>query len=300
MRNARCALIALRRPLARVCATGCSQVRTSSAWRRGFPLTRPIARRARHASCSICAPASSIRRCCSPACGSSLFEILADGPLRPRNCRARLALPSTRRVRLLRAAVSLRAACSAAAAGRYGLGDSARRCSAIPASPRWSSITRCSMPTCAIPSRCCAARSDSRRSARYWPYAGETARPRQASRRSETRRALHRADGGLAAADRRRDAATPIRSAGHRCLLDVGGGEGGSFVAAAAAHARNCAACCSTCRRSPSRRANALRAAGLAARAVAHRRQLPDRPAAEGADIVSLVRVLHDHDDARC
>jgi demethylspheroidene O-methyltransferase len=87
----------------------------------------------------------------------------------------------------------------------------------------------------------------------------------------------------------------PLRR--HRCVLDVGGGEGGFLIAAA--------------QRSPrlrlmlfdlpavaARARERFAAAGLAARASALggdflREELP-----RGADLVSLVRVLHDHDDA--
>ena len=84
----------------------------------------------------------------------------------------------------------------------------------------------------------------------------------------------------------------------HRCLLDVGGGEGAFLVAAA--------------RRAPSLRlmlfdlpAVAVRAAqrfeseGLAKRAEARGGDFAVDPLPAGADIATLVRVIHDHDDAR-
>jgi demethylspheroidene O-methyltransferase len=83
----------------------------------------------------------------------------------------------------------------------------------------------------------------------------------------------------------------------HRCLLDVGGGEGG-FLAAAG-------------RRHPSLRlllfdlpavaANAdrrLRALGLGARATCIGGDFLRDPLPRGADVISLVRVVHDQDDA--
>ncbi len=63
------------------------------------------------------------------------------------------------------------------------------------------------------------------RLARYWPYAdGRRAGSRSAPSGS---RDYSRADGGLAAAGGGRGARR-LRSARHRCLLDVGGGEGRS------------------------------------------------------------------------
>jgi demethylspheroidene O-methyltransferase len=83
----------------------------------------------------------------------------------------------------------------------------------------------------------------------------------------------------------------------HRCLLDVGGGEG-AFIAAAAERHRKL-------------RFKLFDLPAVAQRAQSHfaRENLADRAEAfggsflsdslpRGADIVSLVRVLHDHDDA--
>ena len=127
--------------------------------------------------------------------------------------------------------------------------------------------------------------------ARYWPYAAaaDGVTERQVSPYSALMAASQAMVQGeiLAAYDVRR----------HRCLLDVGGGDGGFLVAAAmrsealrlvlfdlppvAALARQ-----------------RLEQAGLSARAQAvggdfHHDRLP-----EGADLITLVRVLHDHDDA--
>ena len=60
----------------------------------------------------------------------------------------------------------------------------------------------------------------------------------------------------------------------------------------------NCAACCSICRRSPTRPASGFAAEGLSSRAVAIGGSFLTDRLPEGADIVSLVRVIHDHDDA--
>ena len=60
---------------------------------------------------------------------------------------------------------------------------------------------------------------------------------------------------------------------------------------------RSCAACCSICRRSPTRPASGFRTEGLSSRAVAIGGSFLTDQLPEGADIVSLVRVIHDHDD---
>jgi demethylspheroidene O-methyltransferase len=84
----------------------------------------------------------------------------------------------------------------------------------------------------------------------------------------------------------------------HRCLLDVGGGEG-VFACVAAARAPHLAVQVFDLPAVAERARQRFAAAGLAGRAQAFggdflRDELP-----RGADVVSLVRVAHDHDDAR-
>ena len=118
------------------------------------PADRAAGARAR---CSICAPASCTRRSCSPACASSCSSCWRSGP---RPARALAAVVCRRRGgAAARGRGSLRAR-SARRPGPLRLGDRARRWSAIPRSAPWWSITVCSTPICAIPSRCCAASGD--------------------------------------------------------------------------------------------------------------------------------------------
>jgi len=83
----------------------------------------------------------------------------------------------------------------------------------------------------------------------------------------------------------------------HRVLLDVGGGEG-RFVAAAAHHAP--ALQCHLFDLPPVAELARQRLAGLGvgARVQVHGGSFFDDPLPQGADIVTLVRVLFDHDDA--
>ena len=103
------------------------------------------------------APASSIRKSCSPACASSCSRLLAEGPLSAADIAARLAVPLDSTERLLEAAVSLQLVRSATGgplrpgAPGCGAGGQSRR------SAPWWSITACSTRICAIPWRCCAA-----------------------------------------------------------------------------------------------------------------------------------------------
>jgi demethylspheroidene O-methyltransferase len=83
----------------------------------------------------------------------------------------------------------------------------------------------------------------------------------------------------------------------HRCLLDVGGGEGAFLIAAAASAPKlrlmlyDLPAVAGLAR-------ERLAAAGLADRATVSCGDFFTQPLPRGADIVTLVRVLHDHDDA--
>jgi demethylspheroidene O-methyltransferase len=84
----------------------------------------------------------------------------------------------------------------------------------------------------------------------------------------------------------------------HRCLLDVGGGDG-SFLRAAGAAAPALRLVLFDLPAVAPRARERFAAAGLADRAEVVTGDFFADPLPAGADIVSLVRVLHDHDDAR-
>jgi demethylspheroidene O-methyltransferase len=128
---------------------------------------------------------------------------------------------------------------------------------------------------------------------RYWAYADADRRHDPDSGDVAPYSALMTASQALISDDVL--SAYPMRS--HRCLLDVGGGEGAFLAAAAARH--------------PSLRVKLFDLPAVAARAQAgfEARGFGDRaeafggsflsdPLPRGADVISLVRVLHDHDDA--
>lgn len=89
--------------------------------------------------------------------------------------------------------------------------------------------------------------------------------------------------------------AWPLSS--HRCLLDVGGGDG-AFLVSAAARAPNLHMMLYDLPAVAERARARLSAAGIAHRATVIGGDFHKTPLPRGADIVSLVRVLHDHDDA--
>lgn len=80
-----------------------------------------------------------------------------------------------------------------------------------------------------------------------------------------------------------------------QCLLDVGGGEGAFLEAVAARHAHLSLMLFDV--PPVAARAQARLQARLGARVSIHGGCFPDDPLPTGADAVSLVRILHDHDD---
>jgi demethylspheroidene O-methyltransferase len=83
----------------------------------------------------------------------------------------------------------------------------------------------------------------------------------------------------------------------HRCLLDVGGGEG-TFLTAAAARCPDLRLMLFDLPAVAARAGERFSAAGLGDRATAIGGSFLTDPLPTGADVISLVRVVHDHDDA--
>lgn len=88
--------------------------------------------------------------------------------------------------------------------------------------------------------------------------------------------------------------AYPLR--GHHCLLDVGGGDG-AFAVAAAARAQNLQILVFDLPAVAARARERFVLSALAHRAHAIGGDFLDCPLPEGADVISLIRVLHDHGD---
>jgi demethylspheroidene O-methyltransferase len=127
---------------------------------------------------------------------------------------------------------------------------------------------------------------------RYWPYAAghEGAASDAAGTRAYTR--LMAASQGLVA-DEILDAYPVGR---HRCVLDVGGGDG-TFLRAVARRAPDAALMLADLPAVAGQAREAFAAAGFAARVTLHGVDFRRDPLPSGADLLTLVRVLHDHDD---
>jgi demethylspheroidene O-methyltransferase len=130
----------------------------------------------------------------------------------------------------------------------------------------------------------------------YWPYA---AYPASSDNRALPERAVAEYSALMTASQPMVIdevlAAYPVQR--HRCLLDVGGGEG-RFVAAAAAQAPELRCLLFDLPPVAALARQRLGALGLAQRVQVHEGSFFDDPLPTGADLVTLVRVLFDHDDA--
>jgi demethylspheroidene O-methyltransferase len=261
-------------------------------WASSFPLTRPIARKQARALFDVCAGFvySQILFACVRL---RLFEILSEGPKTCDELSTRLALSPAAAERLLEAAVSLGLA-ARRGKSRYGLGMSGAAILGNPGVAEMVEHHALLYADLADPVALLRGELSETKLSRFWAYPRAPSAAALEPGEVGPYSALMAASQTFVAHDIL--AAWPFRR--HRHLLDVGGGEGAflATVAAAAPHLRL------TLFDLPSVaiKANGMFAAeGLGARAEAvggdfFRDALP-----QGADVVSLNRILHDHDDAR-
>ncbi len=255
-----------------------------------FPLTRPLARRNASGLFALCTGFvhSQVLLACVRL---SLFDHVRSGPRSVEDLSALTGLPVDGTDRLARAAASLKLL-TREDDGRYGLGDLG---AALLGNPSVFAMVRHHgdfYQDLADPVALLRGRSRETRLARFWGYAG-----------AEDPVAETRADAG-AYSDLMADtqafiagevlAAYPVGQ--HRRLVDLGGGSGTFALAAAKAAPDLDVTVCDL----PAVAALAgarLQAAGLDGRARAVGSNFFDDPLPDGADLMTLVRILHDHDD---
>ncbi len=259
-------------------------------WAADFPLTRPIARR--RAAALFDLVAGFVYSQTLAACVRlDLFARLAAGPQTSTELSGRLGLPLDATRRLLGAARALGLA-QGAGADRHALGPQG---AALLGNPGLLDMIDHHQRLYAdlADGAGLLRRRGGGRLADYWPYAASDAAPEVTPEAVRGYSALMAATQPAVAADVLD--AYPVRR--HRRLLDVGGGEGG-FLAAAGARARGLELMLFDL---PS--VTALAPARLARAAVLDRTRIVSgdfltEPLPRGADLISLVRILHDHDDA--
>ena len=256
-------------------------------WAVANPFTRPIARRRARALFDLCAGFvySQVLLACVRL---GVFEHLRDGPLPAATLAARLSLTPDATTRLLAAAASLGLA-ARRGPDRYGLGPLG---AALLGNPGITAMVEHHALVYADLGDPVALLRGERTTglSAYWPYATGEAAPGAAEIAPYT--ALMSASQPLVAAEVL-DAYDLRR---HRCLLDVGGGDG-TFLTTAAARAPNLRLMLFDLPAVAERAAARFAAAGLSARATATGGSFLTDPLPTGADVISLIRVVHDHDD---
>ncbi len=261
-------------------------------WAAVFPLTRPIAQR--RASGLFDLVAGFVYSQVLLACVRlRLFDVLAEGPQTLTALAPRLGLPDDAALRLLAAAVSLKLV-DRRSRGRYGLGPLGAPL--VGEAAIASMVEHHSTLYADLRDPVALLRGEGASSAlsQYWPYAAADAPDALASDRTSPYSALMSASQPLVS-DEVLDAYSLKK---HRCLLDVGGGEG-TFLSAVAKRAPHLQLMLFDLPAVAERARERFAEQGLSARATAYGGSFFSDALPTGADVISLVRVIFDHDDAR-
>jgi demethylspheroidene O-methyltransferase len=260
-------------------------------WALANPLTRPVLRRQARAALDLCAGFvySQVLFTCVRL---RLLEILFDEPLTAVGLSERLSLSPEATCRLLDAAVSLGLA---ERRGRfhYGLG---RLGAALVGSRAALAVIEHQPLLYADLQDPVALLQGSPRSdgiARYWPYSAAAHPTALTAEEVAPYSALMAASQPLIAGEVLDT--YPIHR--HRCLLDVGGGEG-VFLAAAAARAPDLRLMLLDLPAVADRARARIANAGLLERTSIYHGDFLKDALPNGADVISLIRIVHDHDDA--
>ncbi len=259
-------------------------------WAATFPLTRPIARRRAAALFDLCGGFiySQILLACVRL---QLFEKLADAPQTVAQLAPRLALSEAQTYRLLEAAVALKLV-QKRSAGSYGLGPHGAALLGNGGVAEMVAHHALLYEDLADPVALLRGEVGETRLQRFWAYAGNPAPEEVAPPGVTGYSDLMSASQAMIA----KEVLNAYPLARHRCLMDVGGGQGTFLLAAA--------------RRWPqlhlrlfdlpavaARAESAFAMAGLGARAAATGGDFHGDPLPGGADVISLLRIVHDHDD---
>jgi demethylspheroidene O-methyltransferase len=258
-------------------------------WAAAFPLTRPIARRRSRDLFDLCAGFvySQVLLACVRL---KLFDIVADGPRTSAELARRLALPAESTERLLRAALSLRLL-EQRGDDRFGLGPLG---AALVDNPAVASMfEHHTMLYADMRDPVALLRGGMRTElSQYWPYSATDKPAALGNEQTAAYTALMAASQPMVAEEVL--AVYPLSR--HHRLLDVGGGDG-TFLTHAAASAPNLQVVLYDLPAVAKAATERFRAAGLEPRARAVGGDFFADPLPIGADVVSLVRVVHDHDD---
>jgi demethylspheroidene O-methyltransferase len=259
-------------------------------WAAEFPLTRRIAKRRAQGLFDLVA-GFVYSQTLSTCVQLRLFEILRHGPQTSASLAETLGLPVDSLERLLGAAEAL-ALIDRAGTRRYALGAHGAALLGNPGLVEMIDHHRHFYADLADGVGLLRQGGGQGELAAYWPYA-TSAEPRGETREKVCAySALMAASQPAVAADILR--AYPVRR--HRRLLDIGGGEG-AFLAAAGAAAPKLELMLFDLPSVTERARERLAREGLMDRTQIVCGDFLSEPVPTGADLITLVRVLHDHDD---
>jgi demethylspheroidene O-methyltransferase len=259
-------------------------------WAARLPLVRHIAARRANALFDLCAGfvySQTLFACVR----MDVFERLAAGPREVADLAQGLGIDVAPMTRLLDAAVALDLL-ERRGPGRYGLGELGAALRGNPGVRAMIEHHELLYADLADPVAMLRERSPRTRLAQHWPYATTQDPQHLPAERVRQYTELMSASQPLVS----QDVLAAYDFARHRCLLDVGGGDG-TFLAAVAG-------------RCPQLELQLFDLPGVATLATAKTAQLGlgkrircyggsfrTDPLPRGADVVSLIRILHDHDD---
>lgn len=260
-------------------------------WAARFPLTRMIARRRARALFDLCGGFvySQVLLACVRL---HVFERLRTGPLTVSALAPHLGLGEDAALRLLEAAVSLRLL-SRRRHGHYALGALGAALAGNPMVAQMIEHHALLYADLQDPVALLRGQAGDTRLARYWAYAGAPHPGELGADAVASYTALMSATQALIAGE----VLDAVSLRGYRCLLDVGGGDG-TFLTAAAGAAPSLRLMLFDLPPVAARARAKLAAAGLLQRSMIVSGDFLADPLPDGADLISLVRVVHDHDDA--
>lgn len=254
-----------------------------------FPLTRHIARRHERAAFDLCA-GFVYSQTLLAAVRLGVLDRVRDGPLPAADLVARIPLPAARAALLVDAMLAL-GLLSRRSNARVGLGMLG---GAIIANPSIAALVEHNAllyEDIADPVALLADEKVNCRIARFWPYSRESAAAVDAPAAASYSDLMARSQAMIA-----EEIIDAYPFAAHRRVLDVGGGEGAFLMAMA----RRCPALSLQLFDLPAvaERATArIQAEGLTRRIAVVGGSFLSDPLPGDQDVITLVRVVHDHDD---
>ena len=258
-------------------------------WSRANPLTRPIARRRARAGLDLTAGFvySQVLFACVQL---ELFEHLLAAPLTAEALAERVGLTPPAMRRLLDAAASLdlveRRSEARWGLGQLGAGFAGNRAALSLVAHQPLFYADLADPVALLKGVRRASMAD------YWPYSDSDGPTSLSAEQVAPYSALMAASQPMVA----QEALDAYDFTRHRQLMDVGGGEG-VFLAAAAERAPDLRLALFDLPAVAARAQTRLTAAGYAARADIHGGDFLRDPLPRGADVVTMIRIVHDHDD---